>query len=170
MAMPARVTRRSPPAWSLAAAILWLALASSVHGLIMVVAVTPSSLDHGNYTFSVSTNETQNGVSFHVVVTAKTGAIPPDYSSIGLSLVHRLKTGTNGYGTYEGSLKPPVRVTLKKDTRVWQADFTIPRQALWRRDLCCVFMEIGTYTSNGQRSFTGSATSYELKLQGFLKP
>jgi hypothetical protein len=136
----------------------------------MVVPVTPNSLDHGNYTFSVSTNETQNGVSFHVVVTAKTGAIPPDYSSISVSLVHRLKTGTNGYGIYGGSLKPPVRVTLKKDTRVWQADFTIPHKSLWRRDLCCVFMEMESEVIDGQRSPAGSATFYELKLQDFLKP
>jgi hypothetical protein len=41
---------------------------------------------------------------------------------------------------------------------------------LGRRDLCCVFAEMETDTSNGQRSPACSATFYEIKLQDFLKP
>jgi hypothetical protein len=161
--------------WTLAAAVLWLALASSVYGFSMEVSVTPNSLDHGNYTFSVSTNETQDGVSFHVVVTAKTGGIPPNYSSIGVCLVTHRKNGTS-YGRSDWSSssirpfnKPAIPVTLKKDTRVWQADFTIPRQSLWRRDLCCVFSEVDSDTINGQSSPASSATFYEIKLQEFTR-
>jgi hypothetical protein len=58
----------------------------SLYGKSTVQFVTPKTLDQGEFVFSISTNSTQNGISFHVTITAKTGEIFPD-SQADLSIV-----------------------------------------------------------------------------------
>ena len=62
-------------------------------------------------------------------------------------------------------------VTLKRNGRIWKADFTVLRESLKNPDLYFVF-EMTPYVmdKNGKRIPIPSAFMFEIKLQEFLKP
>lgn len=144
-------------------AILCFTLVLSAHGLSVEIAVTPKRLDQGKYAFSISTNTTQDGMSFHVIITAKTGDIPSD-SNVGLSIVTHWEPG----GSQIMPEKPTIQVMLEKDNRTWEASFAVTRELLKKPGLCLVFTEYDGFVVNGKKH-PNSATFYEIKLQDFLK-
>ena len=118
---------------------LWLALVLSAHGMSMEVPVTTTNLDQSKYRFSISTNAATGGVSFHVIVTAKKEDIHAN-SEVGLSIVTHTKTGTGEVHSIV-RVKPEIPVRVKKDKRVWEADFTVSFELLEKPGLCFVFTE-----------------------------
>ena len=146
----------------------WLALVLSAHGLIMEIPVTITNLDQSKYRFSVSTNAATGGVAFHVIVTAKKEDIHAD-SKAGLSIVTHTKTGAGERRSIE-RVKPEIPVSLKKDKRVWAADFTASFELLEQPGLCFVFSEIPHLTVDDESiPMPSSAALYEIKLRDFLK-
>ena len=145
--------------------ILWLALALSGFAASVELHVTPKNLGEYKYVFLVSTNATQAGVAFRVSITAKTDDISSD-SSADLKIV----THTNDGGSSIVDLEPAIRVTLKKDTRVWKADFVVSHQLLKKPGLCLVFTEFAHATIDGKSVAMPSATFYEIQLGDFVKP
>ena len=145
--------------------ILWLALVLigvlSVYADSMIFPVTPISLDQGQFVFSVSTNLTQEGISFHVTITAKTGVIYPD------SQAH-LNTVTTTPNS--GTIQPVKSVILKKNDHFWTADFVATPELLKTPGVCFVFIAQGHTIKNGKAIPIPSADFYEIKLQDFLKP
>jgi len=66
-------------------------------------------------------------------------------------------------------LTPEIPITLKKEKRVWTADFTLPKKSLDTDGLCFVFTQYGHATINGKRVAMPSAIFYEIKLKEFVK-
>src|ERR1700722_8776204 len=114
---------------------LWLALVVAAFGRSMEIPVEPKALDQGAYVFSVSTNAVQGGVAFQVKISAKTGDIYTN-CNIGVSIVTHWRTDGTG-GTKITPVQPAIPVTVKKDGRVWRADFTISRDQLKQTGLSC---------------------------------
>jgi hypothetical protein len=142
---------------------LWLALAFSAFGLSMEIPVTPKALDQGTYVFSVTTNAVQDGVAFHVVISTKTNDISTN-CSIGVSVVTHWEPG----GSEIVPANPAIPVTVKKDGRIWRADFIVSHGQLKQAGLSCVFSQYDFFIVKGRRIAAGSATFYELRLQDFL--
>jgi hypothetical protein len=147
---------------------LCLAAAFSSFAASVELPITPNTLDQSHYTFSVSDTTTNDQIAFHITITAKTDVIPSD-SEAHLSIVTHTTNG-GGYTVSIAAAKPAIPVTLKKDKRVWAADFTVSRKTLKIPGLCCVFTEYAHTTQNGKIIAMPSATFYEFKLQDFLKP
>jgi hypothetical protein len=127
----------------------------------MIFPVTPTNLDQGQFVFSISTNSTPAGISFHVTITAKTGVIFPD-SQADLSTVTRTPNS--------GTIQPVKSVTLKKNDHYWTADFIATPELLKTPDLCFVFTAYCHATENGKSILMDCADFYKVKLQDFLKP
>ena len=148
---------------------VWLFFATFTHASVVELAVTPNSLAQNNYTFTVSANTTNDRTAFHVTITAKKEDIDSD-SITGLWIVTHTKTREGSTsGSAMAAFKPEIPVTLKKDDRVWTADFTVPRESLKTPGLCFVFTELAHATVGGERVAMPSATFYELNLQDFAK-
>ena len=147
--------------------VLWLSLILSAHGLSVEIPVTATNLDQYKYRFAISTNAATNGVAFHVTITAKKEDIPSD-SAVGLSIVTHTQDARGSTHSIEG-VKPTVEVRLKKDNRVWTADFTTSHELLKKPGLCLVFTEITHTIVDGKRVSMPSADFYEIRLQDFLK-
>jgi len=146
---------------------LWLILACNAHAVSVEIPITTTNLDQHSYVFSVSTNAAADGVAFHVVIKAKKEDIYSD-SSVGVSIVSQ--TRTNGGETHSiAGVRPEIKVTIKKEKRVWEADFTVLNQLLEKPELCFVFTEIAHATVNGKSEAMPSAGFYEIKLRDFLK-
>jgi hypothetical protein len=146
---------------------LWLILAFHAHAVSVEIPITTTNLDQHSYVFSVSTNAAADGVAFHVVIKAKKEDIYSD-SSVGVSIVSQ--TRTNGGETHSiAGVRPEIKVTIKKEKRVWEADFTVLNQLLEKPELCFVFTEIAHATVNGKSEAMPSAGFYEIKLRDFLK-
>jgi hypothetical protein len=129
------------------------------YGKSTQILVTPKTLDQGEYVFSVSTNSTQEGISFHVTITAKTGVIFPD-SQADLSIVT---------GTHESGMIQPVKsVTLKKDEHTWTADFVATPDLLKTSGICFVFTAYCHGIENGKTVPEPCADVYELRLLDFV--
>jgi hypothetical protein len=144
--------------------ILCLALVLSAHGGSIDFRVTPKSLDQDKFVFSVSANSTQNGTSFHVTITAKTGVIPSD-STVGLSVLATSEKGARSMGP----VKPETQVTLKKADHTWEAEFIASKQLLKDPDVCLVFGVVAHVTKNGKSIPMSSADFYVVKLRDFLR-
>jgi len=131
--------------------------------------VTPGQLDQNNYKFSVSTAVTNQGVAFHVIITAKNNEIPSD-SEANLALISQTK---NAQGLLAGTGITPypsaVPIAFNKDKRAWTADFTLPRESLKTPGLCFIFSELAHDTTNSQHIAMPSITFYEIKLKEFVK-
>ena len=106
------------------------------------VSVTPTNLaDLHDHAFLVSTNAVQDGTAFHVVITAKAHDIPTN-SSVNLEgVVDWIVFEDMGKPKQMGRAAPPVKVTLKKTKRVWEADFMVPRLQLEQSRMFCLFAE-----------------------------
>ncbi len=147
---------------SLVALSLWLGLMLSASGSSVEFPVTRTNLDQYKYLFSVSTNTTPDGVAFHVTVAAKAGEILSD-STAGLAIVKH----TNNSRSIE-QVTPPTSIRLKKDKRVWEADFTVSGKLLKQPGLCFVFTETAHATVDGKSVAMPSEDFYEVRLQDFL--
>ena len=148
--------------------ILWLSLILSAHGLSVEIPITTTNLDQYKYVFSVSTNAATNGVAFHVTITAKREDVPSD-STAGLSIVTHTKDVDGSTHSIE-AVKPAIQVMLKKDKRVWEADFTASFELLKKAGFCFVFTETAHTIIDGKSVAMPSADFYEIKLRDFLKP
>ena len=131
----------------------------------MELSVTPKTLDQGRFVFTISTRPAHKGIAFHVIITAKTGAIPPD-SSVYVGSVTTMPDGAR----YSGPVKPDLQVTLQKDDRIWKADFVASSDLLKNSDVYVVFDVIAHVIENGKSVPMPSADMYEIKLRDFLKP
>jgi len=147
--------------------VLWLSLILSAHGLSVKIPVTTANLDQYKYRFAISTNATTNGVAFHVTITAKKEDVPLD-STVGLSIVTHTQDASGSTHSIEG-VKPSVEVRLRRDERVWTADFTASHELLKKPGLCLVFTELAHRIVDGKRVAMPSADFYEIRLQDFLK-
>jgi hypothetical protein len=127
--------------------------------------VTPTCLDQRQFVFSISTNSTQEGISFHVTITAKTGLIASDSSVEFCSII----TSTQGARSM-GPAKHEPQVTLQKDNHIWKADFIASDEFLKSPDVYFVFSAIAHVNENGKTVPMSSADLYEIKLRDFLKP
>ena len=145
---------------------LWLTLVFTVHGVSVEIPVTTTNLDQYKYRFSVSTNATTGGVTFHIIVTAKKDDIHAD-SEIGLSIVTHTKSGDGEIHSIAG-VKPEIPVTTKRDLRVWTADFTVSHDLLKKPGLCFVFTEFAHSIIDGKSVVRPSADFYQIQLKDFL--
>jgi hypothetical protein len=147
--------------------ILWFAIALSAHASSVEYSVTRTNLDTYFCVFSVLTNATSDGVAFHVTITNKQYDIFQD-SSAGVDMVAHKKSGN---GCLEGSIgfvEPVIPITLKKEKRVWTADFTVSRELLKNPDVCFVFGVLVHRTINGKTMTMPSADFYELRLHTWV--
>jgi hypothetical protein len=146
--------------------IFWLVIVLSAPGTILEIRVTPNNLNKHPYGFTVSTNATRDGVAFHVAIAAKTEDIYPD-SGAGLQTVTHKKDG-RGLHISSESLKPAVQIILKKERRVWQADFTVARDILKDPDVYFVFNVLTHETIKGKSITMPSVDCYQMRLQEFV--
>jgi len=146
------------------AAAFWLVLVLSARGSSIDIPVTPTSLDQGQFLFSISTQPAEWGMSFHVTITATSGDIPPD-SDAGLSVVTTSTEGARSMGPVKD--EPPL--TLQKGDRIWKADFIASNSLLENPNVCFVFGVIAHAMENGKSVPMPSADIYEIKLHDFLK-
>lgn len=146
-----------------------LAAVLSGFGQIPEVSVTPTNLDLHDYAFSISTNAAQDGTGFHVIITAKTHNIPTN-SSVNLEVVGDEEfSDDTGIPPMMGRAAPPVKVLLKKNKRIWEADFMVPRQQLTDHGLFCLFAE-GFDGETGGVIDAKTVTFYDIKIQEFVSP
>jgi len=147
--------------------IVWFASVLPTYGLSMEIPITPDSLGQGQCAFSISNNAVEDGVSFHVIITAKSSEIISN-STAGLSIVKHW-ANTNGSSSEITGVKPAAKITLEKNNQIETADFTVTRELLKNPDLYFVFTVQHYDTLNGRRIPASSADFYEIKLQDFLK-
>lgn len=139
--------------------------------------ISSTNLDTLLYSFSVSTNATDAGVAFHVIITHKRFDIYPDSSADVGTIKHKEITNATARApgpiiqtqTSFEALKPAIPIALKKEKRVWTADFTASRELLKNPDLCFVFAVPGLERTRGKTE-PPLEDLYELKLQDFAKP
>ena len=148
---------------------VWLAAVVSANGALTEVSVTPTNLNLHDYAFSVSTNAVPDGTSFHVIITAKSHDIPTN-SSVNLEVVDDEEFSEDtGIPPSMGRAAPPVKVSLKKSKRVWEADFMVPPQQLTVHGLFCLFAE-GFDGETGGIIDSKTVTFYDIKIQQFASP
>lgn len=122
----------------------------------IVIPVTPKNLDEvGQFEFVVTNSAVSNGLSFHVIITAKHGSVPAD--SKGYLCVAKLTENSKSIGP----MTSEAQVALKAGKRTWIADFVASEQLLNNPDACFVFVILD------QRG--PSADFYVLKLRDFAK-
>jgi hypothetical protein len=121
--------------------------------------ITPKNLDQGRFVFSISTSPAQEGIAFHVTITAKTGIMPSD-AHASLSIV----TSTQSARSI-GPVKPELQVTLQKEDRIWTADFVASIDLLKNPDVCLVF-NVPAHDDKGVPM--PAVDFYEIKLRDFL--
>lgn len=148
--------------------IALLAIALSARATSVEIPITPTNLDQQSYTFAVSADATTNKeTAFHIIVTAKKQDIDSD-SHVDLSIFTR--TEKNGDITITGEhLTPEIPIQLKKESRVWTADFTVPAETLKTPGLYFVFSELGHSMWHGKRIAMPSVIFYQIKLTDFIK-
>lgn len=145
---------------------VWFLAVLPVYGLSVEIPVKPGGLDQGQCTFSISNNAVEDGVSFHVIITAK-NIDTISNSSAGLSIVTHWPPG----GAQIIPAEPRIRVTLKQDGCIEKADFITSREWLKNPDLCFVFtVHQYAITRGGKRIPVPSVVFYEIKLRDFVKP
>ena len=147
--------------------VAWLIVTFTVWGTSMEIPVTPTSLDTYFYKFSVSTNAAQNGIAFHVTMTAKRTDIDTNDSSAGLEIVTHTKTSSGGLLVSCQRLEPSLPVTLKKEKGIWTADFIVPSELLKNPDLYFNFNFLAHRVVNGKSVPMPSVTRYEIRLEDF---
>jgi hypothetical protein len=76
---------------------------------------------------------TSDGVAFHVIITAKTGGIPPDVE-VGLSIIKHTE-----HSASIAPLQAAPKIKLTKASNVWSVDFIASPMLLKRDDIFFVF-------------------------------
>lgn len=125
--------------------------------------VTPGQLEYSNFVFTITTQPTNGGTSFHVTITAKTGAIQGDSAAM-LAMI----TGTATVPLI-GSPDPAANVTLQRSDNRWIADFTAPAALASNPTACFVFVVTDFKTNpDGTRTYLTTDRMYEIHLRDFL--
>ncbi len=155
---------------SLIALFVWLLFVSSARATSAEIPVSPANLDTFSYTFSVSTNASKDGMAFHVTITSKQSGIYPDSDAYVGRVIHKKLDNGDPAGGSIGPAQPAIPVALRKEKRVWTADFTVSRELLKDPELHFVFSVLAHSTVNGKTIPMPSLTFYELRLQEFAKP
>jgi len=158
--------------------IISLAFVPATRAMNSEILVTPTNLVTLLYSFSVSTNATDRGVAFHVTVTHRRFDIYPDSKAELGTIEYKEITNSMARPTpgplkvaYFNPLKPRVRIALKKEKRVWTADFNASHELLKNTNVCFVFSVPGQQKSKNEADSAPPATDlYELKLHDFAKP
>jgi hypothetical protein len=136
--------------------LLWLAIVFPACGKSTVIPVTPKTINGiDQFKFVVTNGTVSNGMSFHIIVTAKNGWMPTD--SRGYLCVANLTQHSNSIGP----MTPETQVTLKTGTRTLIADIVASQQFLSNPDACFVFV-ISDHRGP-------AADFYVLKLHDFAK-
>ncbi|HUB66243.1 MAG TPA: hypothetical protein VL981_02005 [Candidatus Methylacidiphilales bacterium] len=138
-------------------------------GVAVEEPVTPKMLDPGNYIFLVLTKPTQDGVAYHMTITAKSGAIPPD-SEVSVSLKTTFTGGGGSFGDEIGPVTSQPSIKLHKDDHVWTIDFVVPNTLVKNPNACFIFTVPAHAFRNGQDVPMPGAEFYEIKLQDFVTP
>ncbi len=146
---------------------VWLVAAGPVFAMCVEIPVTTSSLDTYSYTFAVSTNTATNGVAFHIVITAKRGAIDANYCSGRLDTV-RDQNGSNEI--FQEPFEAAIPVMVQKHAGEWTVDFILPHELLKSPDLYFVFWEQAVSRTNGKTEPMPAGTFYEMWLMDFANP
>ncbi len=138
-------------------ALFWAVVVSPACGKSTVFSVTPKNANGGGqFVFVVTNTAASNGLSFHVIITAKQGEVPAD--SKGYLCVAKLTESPKSIGP----MTPETRVTLKTGKQAWSADFVASDQLLSDPDACFVFSVL---------DHRGPAADfYVLKLRDFATP
>src|SRR5579859_5411394 len=90
--------------------------------VMVIVAVTPNSLDRGPYVFSVSTNAVSDGVAVQIDIHLKKGS--PSSSSTHAGLYFKQGHGGNiSYGDKQPNGQSLPAVALTQRGRDWAANF-----------------------------------------------
>lgn len=154
--------------------IVSLVLLSTAHANDEI-SVTPTNLDTMLYSFTVSTNATHTGVAFHVTITHKRFDIYPDsIADVGTIAYTEITNSTARPSPQPAKaasferLKPAIPVALKKEKRIWTAEFTASHELLKNTNACFVFSVFAQDPKNGNKA--APADLYELRLQDFAKP
>lgn|GEM_PF-6558996 len=147
------------------ASTIWLVFVTSARAGSMEFPVTPTHLDKNGYRFSVSTNATPRAIAFHVIITAKKLDIDSNCGAY-LAIVTRKQA--------QGSLtispvKPKIQVTMKKEKRIWKADFTVSRKLPKNPDVYFIFSVPAYDTIAGKRIYMPDVDFYEIRLRDFAK-
>jgi hypothetical protein len=136
--------------------LVWLAVVLPTFGKSTVIPVTPKDTDSiDQFKFVVTNSTVSNGLSFHVIITAKHGLMPTDGK--GYLCAANLTEQSQSIGP----MTSETQVTLKTDKRTSIADFVASPQLLNNPDACFVFVILD---HNGP-----SADFYVLKLRDFTK-
>jgi hypothetical protein len=137
------------------AILIWLAVILPAFGESTVIPVTPKDMGGlGLFTFAVTNSTATNGMSFQVVITAKSGSVLAD------SKGYLCATKLTGESRNIGPMTPETQVTLKTSGRTSIADFVASSQLLGKPDACFVF---AIYYRGPSADF------YVLKLRDFAK-
>ena len=147
----------------LISALTGLALTFSAAAQTIQCPVTPNHLEYSYFVFSVTTLPANGGTAFHVTVTTKTKAIPPD-SAASLAII----SGTTALPAVSG-LNPAVPVTLKQTDHMWSADFTAPARQFYNPAVYFIFV-VADYQTNpdGTRTYLSTDRMFEIRLRDFL--
>ena len=138
--------------------------------VMVIVAVTPNSLDRGPYVFSVSTNAVSDGVAFQIAIHLKKGS--PASSSTHAGLYFKLGHGGNiSYGDKQPNGRSLPAVALTQRGRDWAADFVASDELLQSTNLCFTYMvQPNVFGVSGERVLMPGGEIYELNLRDFLRP
>lgn len=133
-----------------------LAIVLPAFGKSTVIPVLPKdSNDLGQFAFAVTNSPVTNGLSFHVVITAKSSSVTTD--SKGYLCIAKI----SGNSRSIGPMNPETQVTFKTVKRTLIADFVASSQLLSNPDASFVFV---ITDHEGP-----SADFYVLKLRDFAK-
>lgn len=147
--------------------ILLLGATPRAHAESAVIPITPLTLDQRLYTFTVTSTSGTAGVAFHVTITAKRDDIPAD-SGAGVFINHETKD-QSGWTIWGESIDPAISITLKKEPRLWIADFIVPAPLLKNPGLCFGFSEPSYSLANGKRVRMPAEDRYNIRLANFTK-
>lgn len=142
-----------------------ITLACSVRASIVELPVTPANTNTYRYKFSVSTDHAKDAVSFHITIAARESDISTNCSA-SLEIIAREKTATSLMIRRE-----PVAAksfALRKNSRVWNADFTLDPRAPDYADICFVFVVPAEVIANGKTILMPGLELFEVRLQDFV--
>jgi len=115
--------------------LIWLTVVLSAFSRSTIIPVTPKDMDNmGEFKFAVTNSTISNGLSFHVIITAKRGSVPTDCKAY--------LCFANITGDYKsiGPMTPETQVTFKPGRQTLIADFVASAQLMSNPDACFVFV------------------------------
>jgi hypothetical protein len=136
--------------------LVWLNVVLSAFGRSTIIPITPKDMDGmGQFKCAVTNSTVSNGLSFHVIITAKRGSVPTD------SKAYLCVANITGDSKRIGPMTPETQVTFKTGRQTLIADFVASAQFLSNPDACFAFV-ISDHRGP-------SAVFYVLMLRDFAK-